>query len=351
MQMYFSLLIMLPLVCYRSPNLLAGSQKDLLETAATGHRAARESVHTFYCQVSVASDHGNSSLLPRGEYWRSLDDVRIRSQRGSISEDVLVQNARIKSVVKERTPRGEKVSASIAQANQSLGQCDVWRMGLLTFFGPQDAWVTLDELLKLQVKLREARYVSEGETRLVYISLEHSKAQLDIWLDPRVNYLARRMHIAMTQAGPRTRGEHEVVRFKEVVPGIYFPERIEVRGYTDNQLEGTTIATFGDIRINQSLGPDVFKLHYPPGTKIMDTIQGKFYTVDSEGRPTGEVRNMQVVTSPPLPVGTELQTVTEFEPKSAIRWIIPVSLSILGVGITAWFIRHRMRKQSVHAPD
>lgn len=339
-------LVGLAFLCTTSST-LAESQQDLLDMALSSHRIARESIHTFFCQVSITSNAKKRLLLPRGEYWRSPDAIRIRSNRGSTVGDVLVQNSRIMSIVKEKTPRGDNVRASVAQGNQPLGECDVWRIGLLSFFGSQGTWVTLDEVLNGKHKLKEVKRLSEGGQELIYIDLEHEKARLEIWLDPKVNYLARKMHITMTLSGPKARGEHEVVRFKEAVPGIYFPEQVEARGYTDNNLDGTTMATFADIRINQPLQHDAFKLHYPSGVKVMDTIQGKFYTVDGDGRPVGTVKNMQVVQTPPLPVGVDPQTATEFEPTSATRWILPVSLGVLAMGGIAWLIRKQTGKRSI----
>ena len=146
--------------------------------------------------------------------------------------------------------------------NTPLGQCDVWALSLLTFLSPQGGWVTLDELMNGQYKVNAVKRRTEGDRELIYINLENEKKRLEIWFDPQVNYLARKMYItSLTRV--KTRGESEVVRFKEAEPGIYFPEQVETRGYHENNLTGITTKTFSDIRINQPLRSGVFQLAIP----------------------------------------------------------------------------------------
>ncbi len=327
-----------------SSTLLAESQQALLDEALSNHRIARDSIHTFYCRVLFSSSPERRGLFPQAEYWRSPDAIRIRSQRGDNSEDVLVQNSRVTTIVKEKKSRGEDSRAAISQMNVPLSQCDVWALGLLTFSDPQNGWVTLDELMNGEHKVNAVKRRTEGDREFIYIDLEQEKSRLEIWLDPHVNYLARKMYITNLK-GVNTRGESEVIRFKEAEPGIYFPEKVETRAYYDNNLTGITTKTFTDIRINQPIRPDVFQLHYPSGIMVMDTIQGKLYTVDSEGRPVGEVKDLQHVQTPPLRARANSQTATEFEPKSWTRWILPASLGVLAVGVISWLIRKRSGKR------
>ena len=337
-------LIVLISLCI-SPGLLAESQKELIDKTLSNHRAAQESIHTFYCRVSISSKSERSVSLPTGQYWRTPDTVRIHSQKDNTIEDILVESSKVTSIVKERTSRGESARASVFRVNQPLATCDVWRMALFTFFGPEGGWITLDELLKSQSKLKTIKRQSESGKELIYIDLDHDKAKVEIWLDSHVNYLARKMRITMNLPGSRVWGEHEILRFKEVVDGIFFPEEIEARSYTDNKLDGTTFTTISDVKINQPLGQDVFKLRYPAGVQIMDTIEGKMYIANQEGRPIGTVKNMQVVRTPPLPVDGGSQTATEFEPKSLTRWILPASFGLVIVGGAIWFIQRKWRKR------
>jgi hypothetical protein len=98
------------------------------------------------------------------------------------------------------------------------------------------------------------------------------------------------------------------------------------------------------ISINQPLPADIFRLRYPNGIFLTDSIRGTSYRVDPEGNPlSGEVplgRN-----PPPSTVESakpEHNSETTEEPRPWSRWIIPISICLILVGL-ALAVRRRMK--------
>jgi hypothetical protein len=247
----------------------------------------------------------------------------------------------------------------LKQGETSNSTGDVWALGLLSFFGPEFTWVSLDDLLAKPHQLRKVKRSQERDRVFFYLDLTHEKGRLELWFDPQVNFLVRRLVLTSNFPGAgEKRAENEVVRFKEVAPAIYFPEQVELQVYKDAKVESKRSVTFSNIRVNQPLPAEVFRLRFPDGVNLVDSIQGRMYKVDAEGREIGPARDekgaeLHLAKSPPFPADTSQQanlTQTQEEPQPAAErlahWVVLLSLVILASAGGLWL---RWRKRPMPA--
>jgi hypothetical protein len=230
--------------------------------------------------------------------------------------------------------------------NSDRGADVVWVKALVLLYGPQGDWLTFDELLNKPHRVNEVKRITENGAELIYVHLTHDRARLEVWFDPQVNYLMRRLTTHTFRAGSskarETKTESVVTRFRELAPAVFFPEQTEQRTPSENPSAGTaiTVNDFHEMIVNQPVAAEVFKVRYPPGIEVRDSIQGRAYSVQRDGE-LKEIPGRTLSKIGPLPLITESQT-TE-EPRPATRWILPVSLAILGVAGIAWVWRRSRR--------
>ncbi len=179
---------------------------------------------------------------------------------------------------------------------------------------------------------------SEGGRKLIYVGLEHDLSHLQFWFDPQVNFLVRKRTVTAKNQPTEIRSEGTVTRFKEALPGIFFPEVVEVRQYVGGRLASEQTFNFKDIRVNQSIPADIFSLRLPAGTDVTDTVLGKRYTVDANGNPVGPMQDLIRMASAPPP-GVAPRTETREEPRPLTRWILPASVLLLVVAGLIWSVR------------
>ena len=160
---------------------------------------------------------------------------------------------------------------------------------------------------------------------------------------PLAEHLAREIVLRSRRAdepnsNPRL-SQQKVVRFKEVVPSIFFPEQVEFRNSGGDGPDSTIVVSFSNIRINQPLPPDVFDFPtIPAGARVVDDIKAESYIADAHGNPkSGTVETL--VRLPPIPAGSAQPTESVDEPKSLTRWILPGSLAVLALAGGLWLFR------------
>jgi hypothetical protein len=331
------------------PSLVRGEDELFMEVCA-GNKSAIQSLDTIHCRITRASPVSVRGAIPpsTAEYWRGSDSYRVRYQDESGFSDCVRHDYVTRSLAKSRDPGGrERVHYVIARADpgQPHGRFDAWSLGLLTLFGPSGQRLTLDELLQTPVGPVEASQVAEKGRDYVVLKLSaelmaDELAAFEIWFDPQVNYLACKL--VGTSAGKQSnrknsRRETEVVGFKEVSPALYFPERVETKFYRNDQLVQHDVVSFSDIRVNQPLPADIFRLDIPGGAEVTDMIQNEEYKVDSAGQPLDG--KASIAAYAPLSPATAETTDTVEEPQPLTRWIVPVALGALLVASAIWLVR------------
>lgn len=339
--------------CCASSSASAGAHElDLLKTVREGHSAAVGSIRTLSCRyTSKMSSQGG--ILETGEYWRSPESVRVRARNkspaGEHNSEAWVSEARKTWLVDARMPDGRRRMSAGVVPRLDHEADEVWSKALLTFYGPKASVLTFEELLARPHKLTQVKHVTEGERALVYVDLTHEKARLELWFDPAVNYLVRKL--IMRTPPPEgdgvalQRADYVVARFKEVAPAVFFPEQVDVKIFAEGRLVLTTTNTLSDFLVNQPLPPDVFTVRLPPGVEVTDSIEGKVFIVGADGR-LSVVPGKQVATSPALPAsaaGSTWQTQTQTESLPLTRWILPSSVVVLVLAVVLWCVRRWRR--------
>jgi hypothetical protein len=137
------------------------------------------------------------------------------------------------------------------------------------------------------------------------------------------------------------------VKFKECSPGVFFPEQEVGRSYNHGTEHTSSTTEVSDLRVNEPLPKDIFRLTYPRGVILSDTIRGTQYRVDSQGNMMSKETPMGREAPPPDQTRTESEwaTETQEEPRSAVRWILPVSFGIVTVAGVAAFVQRRRTKR------
>jgi hypothetical protein len=333
----FRSFFLIGIIGFLQPRQLSAAE-ELLKVVRAGHLSTTQALHTFSCKISVKLST-DPPEVHTGEYWRSHDAIRVRSLHNNLVSDRILQNSKIRKVYSNPRKSGASgVNVFIEPFKDLvLGDCDVWDHALLLFQGPppNSGLMTFDRLLETKTQVKKVDRQHENGRELIVVRLEHEWAVLTIMFDPQLNWLVRKYTYATIVDKPetRTRSEFEVVQFRELASGMYFPVHIKGRHLRvqSNRVMYTQQTTLSDIRINHRIPDDTFHIPLPDGTVVEDLIQGKKYTVDGKGNPVGPMKDLAEMKTPSRHVTPRSQTLEE--PKSITEWILPVSAVVLVVGL------------------
>lgn len=331
--------------------------QDLLAEVRAGNKAALDSIRTLFCRMTVetpVSPVSRSETSPV-DYWQSGDSHRIRFSDAFQLTDAVRHNGvnRSSSLSQERNI----FSIRPVQTDERTGRFDPYGSGLLKLFGPKGWRLTLEKILSQPHKIKSvARQPLDGHDCVVVKMSFKLEGELtgnfEIWFDPKVNYLARKLIGDFTGPPdrPMARRESQVLKFVEVATGIHFPVEAETKFTSNDKLTQHDVVTFSDIRINQPLPADIFALPIPPNSKVLDAIQDREYTVDASGKEYGPSRPLakgmpapagksgQAPGSPPSPP-VVAQTATTKEPEPVTRWVLYGLLLVLAIAGSIWYVR------------
>lgn len=314
------------------------------------HRAAVNSIHTFYCKYRSNNLTGSGAAsgyqFPPGEYWRGAGGTRYKWQSGGQTGDVWTSDGRVTSLVKRA--EGGKVTwtGTIEAASSTPDQiCDPWYRAMFTF--PQDDgrnvpfWVLVKEGTG-----RFQSLTKEPDGVLVYTEKHPDGGVRKYHFDPSVNYLIRKFESDWTDSKGRTRRVmSEVKRFKEVDKGVHFPAESVFSFFRQGEPEGTEHYTFTDIKANAPVPPDVFSSKFPASTRVHNLIDNTEYLTGGDGEPTGEIRPLSAAPSPPAANGgvDNSRTETKEETPPWSWWLLPGSLAVLTAALILWMVQ-RVRR-------
>jgi hypothetical protein len=214
-------------------------------------------------------------------------------------------------------------------------------------------YLNLEEFVENSRKAATAEWVSEQGRKMAAIKLffEHSEEpphawNVTIYTDPDVNYLVRKVVYA-SSGKVEYRREEEVIEFKDGGGGVFFPESTVGRSENGGKPYSSLQCQVKDIRINESLPQDAFRLRYPRGTQLNDNIRGVTYTVDEDGRQISkESAQNRGPQAAPAAFPASPMTETREEPAGIGRWILIAFLAVGLIGLVVIVLRHRMRQVS-----
>jgi hypothetical protein len=330
---------------------LSKEEQELLERVRAGHRAAVQSIHSLTCRITEENVTPQGQFAMSADYRWSPEAIRIHSHLRfpDLVENVgdqLVRGGRRVSYVKQTYPDSTPARVGgVICADLGVSE-DAWRISLMRFTSEpltddNRPPLSFDELLARPHQLRAVKRVNEGHGELVYIDLVHGKQRDELWFDPKVNYLVRKQ--VRHHNARKGKAEFEVMRFKEVAAGIYFPERVEMHATEGGQPHSSWVASFSEIHVNQPLPRDAFEFHFPAGITIVDSIQNKVFQVETDGRLVHR-KDQQVVPLSQAKKASGHRTATRQEPKSSTWWLLPTSLLLLAMAAGGWLNRKRRQR-------
>jgi hypothetical protein len=325
-------------VLFLVPRANAGDKADVRALVSQGNRAALEAIQTYYAQVecSTRAPDGKVSEVHRGEYWRDQDTVRVRQVEGDSLVDTLVGKEITRTLITARGPRGQAgYQGSIAAKEGLHTLVDAWYCGLCKL--SVDFLPLYDLLNRPWDRINESAVRQDG-LEIYHVEFTRGSYRLEVWVDPAVNYLVRKA----VAHSPGFREESTVLHFREVEPALFLPERIEHRFILDGKLSHTVTTLLQGIKVNHPLPSELFRLRFPAGTFVVDSVQGLSYVVDENEQPVGQPRKMEQGIGPMSPAA---RTPTVEEPNSSLQWwilglLIPPTL----VG-ACWVVRQRVRSR------
>jgi hypothetical protein len=339
------------------------SAEDLLAEVRAGNKAALDSIRTLSCRMTVANP---VSVVPQSqmapvEHWQSGDSIRVRfADAFQLTDAVRHHGVNRTSFVSQE---GNVFSIRPVQSEQRMSRFDPHRSGLLALFGPKGSPLPLEKILSQPHKIKGvSRQPLDGhDCVLVKMSFTFdggSKGDFEIWFDPQVNYLARRLtgDFSGSPDMPPSRRESQVLKFVEAAPGIHFPAEAETKFLTGKKMTEHQVVTFTDIRINQPLPADIFELPIPPNATVLDAVADREYKVDANGKETGTSRPLakgmpgmpgkpgipgksgQPTASAPSPAPVSQRATTK-EPEPMTRWVLYGLWAVLAIAGGIWYVR------------
>jgi hypothetical protein len=317
--------------------------KVTLQQVRDDNRRSIEAIHSLTCHFQIVNSRGGQLINGRsGDYWRSVDDFRIRWQVGEQWCDAFMRDGRLTCFSNSHDLSGKPIiSTSISRYDGlPIGECDPFHHSLLTFYGARNGVPTLvlfDELLSSEHKLRKAEVESSTGQVVVEIDFPHG-IRSEYRFDPKANYLCS--FVQSTSSG--TTISLQVDRFKEASPGVFFPERVIHKSYDAEKLTSQKTYEFSKVVANAALGADALNPVFNRDSEVHDLIKGKVYKTDENGRPIGT--EVELATAPPPTSDFRMRTETRESPRSWPTWVLAASGICLFLGITLWFIRRRRER-------
>ncbi len=334
---------------------LASSAKlnadSVLTEAVERHSASVETIRTLHCRIAIQSTPSSGGVTT-AEYWRLGGDFRCRSKTDGVTIEYQRHNGVTTQYVSSTGRLGE---AQITDRNMAYVS-EAWSYGMMSFYGSDQHRVELKDLLADKLTTASASRAERGGRKMIRIKISHTRADLEIWLDPAVNHLARHVVLKSKLKDGPPESDTTVESFVENAPGVFFPSKVvcSVAAVKNGQKSGWE-ATFSEIEVNKTLPPESLRLRLPAGVLVSDDLRSGMFRTDVSGQPVLPVTNAQgkrltVAGSPPAqipPSDPEVPTrITEAEPQSPTRWVLPSSLAFLALAFLLWLIRTVRRRRA-----
>jgi hypothetical protein len=328
----------------------ASDDQHLLDELKTAHLAAVQAMRSLHCTMTYEEDPPDPNKRRTGEYWRANRIARIRERmaNGVVVNFVVKESERIFLSTAERDPQNPDRNTGVrARPEMAPSTCDVWAV-FMEFAGPGYRTVNLDTFLKLPAEGVKARRVRVGGRDLVHLEVLHSHPAEDCvfrkehWFDPEVNYHWRKRIWTPVEKGRGYRIESEVKEFVEASPGIHVPTVLCFRRFERGEVAQAATYTVGNLRINEPIPAEVFRLHFPYGTRFIDRINRREYRVDEQGREIEFIGELPDAQHSAVPAKTTDSPFTGQSTREAISWtmyIIWGSLALLCAVAGIWLVR------------
>jgi outer membrane lipoprotein-sorting protein len=321
--------VLLTSVVARGP---AFAAQPILEQVRQANRSTLDSIHTFSCRMTTAyTSLGVTETPVQVQYWRSQDAVRLRYTVGGKAVDCFAKDSIVRTL--GELDKSRFSGAVVPGKGRFFSEYDVWQLSLLAFplVGKDRDVLPFDQMLSRGQKIGAVDRRTEDGHEYIVVELVDPKLPRELWFDPSVNYLIRK-YVSHQSKGSVAAAT--VTRFVEAAPAIFFPEQVEMKAIVDGKQDDSRSTTFSEIRINEPLPPSIFDFQFPGGTEVNDYSLGKSYVTGVDGKPAGELRDLNLAgVSVAAVAGGD---VTAAESESWSGWILPVSIAFLCMAGLLW---------------
>jgi hypothetical protein len=266
-----------------------------IDQIRSANEASRVAVITLQAHVEVTIEF-NAAVVPPThpdrplkdnyviEYFRSGNKERFKETRGPLApRDIIRDFDTQKSSL--FLPKQDRKSIDLGAIDEDwkVFPLELWQWAL---FEMPDSRQSFSQLLADgQVKVQKT--TTSGGRELVYLEVRDSKDQkYEVWVDPAANYLVRKLILHSSKGQGTIRIEGEVHSFREVKPGVYFPDRMGHSLFIKGNWFEKAEAKLTNLNVRGSLPEGTFKHVFPTGTRVADWEKGTLYTVGSQGQPT-----------------------------------------------------------------
>jgi hypothetical protein len=324
----------------------------------SANAASQAAIVTLQAHVE-ASIQFNPSLVPKTgnvlltekhviEYARSGDKERFKELQGAWGVRDVIRDTRNRTGSEFRPKQGNQtIETGVISDGTRTFPLEIWQW---TLFDMPDGDEPLVQLLD-RGEVRSLQNKTDSGRALIYLDIHDPPTKRDpkgrryeVWVDPGVNYLARKVICHRTLPnGRKARIEMEVQSFREVKAGVFFPERVVRSGFYRESWADKGEATLSNIRVNESLPAGFFRHTFPSGTRVTDAIRGITYTVGLNGQPTKAAQFNANPSPSPEPRGTPTPLTADVERWPWHRLVLIGSLITVaaGLGVILWKRRNR----------
>lgn len=255
---------------------------------------------------------------------------------------------------------------TVAAGRDSFGtrhihRCDAWARGLLVVNKPESLQAfPFEQLCDIASRVKECRKEVQGGKEYAVVTLQFDKSkdysqntELDIYFDKAVNYLISKV-VQHPSSSRNMVVQEEVTRFGEVAPGIFFPT--ETKGSTtikgaDYSSESSTQLT--PKNVNVPILPAFFKMTFPQGIYMTDSIADTSYRIDQNGNKISSSAPLGK-TAPP-PAGTKYADVTAqgetTQERGSYLHLVPLAFLAVLLGSVIYIVigKYRSRRETARS--
>lgn len=219
----------------------------------------------------------------------------------------------------------------------------MWQYLLFSHWGGNNSpsFYPFEEILRQPHEIRGAERLPSKE---IHLALSHAGGRLELWFDPKVNYLVRKSEMVPV-GDPTIQLRHEVLTFSEPSPGVFVPVTVEHRAFKKGPLRATVQTVLSELKVNNPSTKAALRIPGIAGLECIDLTRDIKYKIDADGNRAGPESKVEVLRGAPpvMPAPPVLPAnVVQSQPSTSWWvWLLIVSAVIVVAGLALAIVRRR----------
>jgi hypothetical protein len=293
--MRFRIPYAIAVACLSGGAAAAADQEEIVALCRDGHLQARAAIRQLSCDIEVripprrVTNPYTGKLEDRPaevqhySWWEDLDVARCIGTFDEITEEFLWKDRTLKHLKTVNKPGLGNVRHVGRLDGPDMLNRSPTAWGYALFYRPE----SLREMLSPQEVVSAIEEV-HGRQRLYKVTHQHdSSYREELFFDLLRNYVLNKTILYPNLQDLSSQHIHEVSRFTEPKPGVYFPASVNYTLVYKGKAELQQTVLFSNVRVNEAVDPGKLQLDFPTGTQVTDTRRGKAYTVGEDEQPIG----------------------------------------------------------------